>query len=815
MKESIQVTTIAQIESVDLSVLLWLNNLIEKSAIIREVFLVCDGLFTIPPEDNNFLKNIKIITKQGEFLDEYGYNWSDDILVIQPLISITNDAVHIARMMAYDRSEIGAVSPVCYDGCAEYFPEKFWGISDYITAESGIITTHFLYLKAEAIIPLRSRLKFTDFAPAFIDKLLEDMIVFGYKCIVCDNLIIKAHQSSPLLKQADFYQNIELQIKIHNGRRNILYVIQADFRPDSSNNIGGTQLHVKDLVSAARLEYNVFVAVRNNEFLQVTAYLPNDTLTFEFNIGTSCKHPEYYNAKQFNAFESILKGFQIDLLHVHHTYSLASDVVVIAKKLGIPVILTLHDFYYMCPTIKMFDKNNQCCIGKDRDDICRDCLKYVMDINPEIAYLEHWREHSNKILSMCDVLLTPSQNAKRIIGDYFPDIYEKIRVIEHGYDGVYGTLEKSNATDESIDFKCNIEKINKSDGYCISVEGWAYIEGQDNSAARILLEAIDSKDCAIYIPTFRYERQDVARGDKRYLKSGFQGYIPRYDLLDGEIKVRPMVELDGKRYSTSDYQHIHYHSSTDSNLNVAFIGGLNRAKGSNEIFNIITQGPADVNWFIFGGIDEPKLVNLKRKNLVKTNFYQREELQAYLDLHRIDVICILSLWPETFCYTLSEAIAYQRPVIVTDIGALGERTKSMGCGWTVSLDNIAESVLDIIERIKNKGEEFTIMKKAVMQLQVRSLEEMNMDYSKLYNSMVKSVRSIWNYNSKLVYYSWQKPKQGCNTETSRQISPEEYESYIVQLEQEVKHIKTSRSYKIAQLLSKIWSKFDFLNRIRG
>ena len=139
----------------------------------------------------------------------------------------------------------------------------------------------------------------------------------------------------------------------------------------------------------------------------------------------------------------------------------------------------------------------------------------------------------------------------------------------------------------------------------------------------------------------------------------------------------------------------------------------------------------------------------------------------------------------------------------------------MGCGWTVSLDNIAESVLDIIERIKNKGEEFTIMKKAVMQLQVRSLEEMNMDYSKLYNSMVKSVRSIWNYNSKLVYYSWQKPKQGCNTETSRQISPEEYESYIVQLEQEVKHIKTSRSYKIAQLLSKIWSKFDFLNRIRG
>lgn len=56
MKESIQVTTIAQIESVDLSVLLWLNNLIEKSAIIREVFWYAMDCLRFPLKIIIFLK---------------------------------------------------------------------------------------------------------------------------------------------------------------------------------------------------------------------------------------------------------------------------------------------------------------------------------------------------------------------------------------------------------------------------------------------------------------------------------------------------------------------------------------------------------------------------------------------------------------------------------------------------------------------------------------------------------------------------------------------------------------------------------------
>lgn len=71
------------------------------------------------------------------------------------------------------------------------------------------------------------------------------------------------------------------------------------------------------------------------------------------------------------------------------------------------------------------------------------------------------------------------------------------------------------------------------------------------------------------------------------------------------------------------------------------------------------------------------------------------------------------------------------------------------------------------------------------------------------------------YDSKALYLSWEKPKKDGENQKNRQITAEEYQNYIVQLEQEIERIKISRSYKIAQILSEIWSKFNFLRRIRG
>ena len=45
-----------------------------------------------------------------------------------------------------------------------------------------------------------------------------------------------------------------------------------------------------------------------------------------------------------------------------------------------------------------------------------------------------------------------------------------------------------------------------------------------------------------------------------------------------------------------------------------------------------------------------------------------------------------SAGPETFSYTLSEAWAAGRPVLVPPIGALAERVQATGAGWVMTDD---------------------------------------------------------------------------------------------------------------------------------
>ena len=58
---------------------------------------------------------------------------------------------------------------------------------------------------------------------------------------------------------------------------------------------------------------------------------------------------------------------------------------------------------------------------------------------------------------------------------------------------------------------------------------------------------------------------------------------------------------------------------------------------------------------------------------------------------------IFSIWPETYCHTLSEAWASGLPVLSFDFGAVGERIKKHKAGWFLDPDNIQTSFDRIIE----------------------------------------------------------------------------------------------------------------------
>jgi hypothetical protein len=58
-----------------------------------------------------------------------------------------------------------------------------------------------------------------------------------------------------------------------------------------------------------------------------------------------------------------------------------------------------------------------------------------------------------------------------------------------------------------------------------------------------------------------------------------------------------------------------------------------------------------------------------------TGKYEESEIGALLSQHPLDVAFLPSVWPETFCYTLSIALAASLPVCVFNLGAQADRAK--------------------------------------------------------------------------------------------------------------------------------------------
>ena len=156
---------------------------------------------------------------------------------------------------------------------------------------------------------------------------------------------------------------MDIHAKLNNGKKNILYVLHMDFRTDAVNNIGGTQFHVKDLVGHMRRENNVFVVARDERQLRLTVYLEQEQMTFTFPIGEKNLFMPFTSAQIAKAFRLILTAFSINMVHVHHVSDLSFDFFGITKELGIPLLLTLHDYYFICPSIKLLEDKTSYCGG--------------------------------------------------------------------------------------------------------------------------------------------------------------------------------------------------------------------------------------------------------------------------------------------------------------------------------------------------------------------------------------------------------------------------------------------------------------------
>ena len=591
---------------------------------------------------------------------------------------------------------------------------------------------------------------------SFISKEKEKLIQ-QHERILEDRYPVQMHNNAVYCRDNPnkyICDNVDLFFMLSNGKKNILYVLHSDFKVGRNDNIGGTQFHVRDLKDGLSKENNVFVLARNVETLCLTIYCDGKEYEFAFYVGKADDIMLDSNREIRRVLDTILEAFAIDVVHVHHIIGLSFDIFTLSKEKNIPLVLTCHDFYYICPTVRLLSKDGKACCKEDTKQ-CKKCLRDTAGLIETVDYLTMWRMRIRKILDTCSKVVFPSENAKAHYMEIYPEFEEKYTVIEHGMNNapqisVDGTFPR----EQREEFTFDIDKIEEH-GSNYLLKGWVNAYQMNPLTEVFYLRTVNEAGKESYIPvnlsSIDYTKGIVARVECMLPDDpDFRGKIcAELILCDGETIYR----------SQTEEKSIHLKEKKEKyKLRVAFIGGLSVAKGSQIVKNIIRTGAEDIHWFTFGTIGDADLHNIQKKNYTEIGTYHSRDLKMLIDLHKIDVIGIVSIWPETYSYTLSEAIVNNRSAIVTDIGAPGDRMKEYQCGYTVSLANAVGEFQKHVNELKDHPEMLQNITEKATKQQLKTIEQMVEEYRELYFKLEEgqSKSLTGQYNRKFIYQAYVK-----------------------------------------------------------
>lgn len=268
-----------------------------------------------------------------------------------------------------------------------------------------------------------------------------------------------------------------------------------------------------------------------------------------------------------------LRDYAVSLVHIRHLAWQGLGLIRVAKQLDLPVICSFHDYYAVCPSLKLLDEHQRYCGGR--------CTasggECTAELWPQEALtpLKHdgvlaWQQRFAGALALCDALVTTTAAARALHGEIFPALAERpFEVIPHGRD------------------------------------------------------------------------------------------FPQLSAL----AERPVV---------------------GEPLRVLLPGHVAVAKGARVLLELARlPALAHVEWHVLGTLEGELLAQLPA-NVVVHGPYRREAFAEEVAALRPHLGAVLSIWPETWCHTLTELWSVGVPVIGFDIGAVGERLAASGAGWPVS-----------------------------------------------------------------------------------------------------------------------------------
>lgn len=164
----------------------------------------------------------------------------------------------------------------------------------------------------------------------------------------------------------------------------ILYLTHQYF----PRHVGGTEVFTRSVRNRAAQAGHSTLLVTTHEsgrperehiFSEKTEFDGLPVLELHFNLA-ACKRPaqyEYDNPLVGREMAAILADYKPQIVHCMHPMKLSKSALDACYKKNIPVVISLADFWLLCPRHSLLTWDNKLCTGPDKRLKCSSCLHHL------------------------------------------------------------------------------------------------------------------------------------------------------------------------------------------------------------------------------------------------------------------------------------------------------------------------------------------------------------------------------------------------------------------------------------------------------
>ena len=139
-------------------------------------------------------------------------------------------------------------------------------------------------------------------------------------------------------------------------------------------------------------------------------------------------------------FGEMLREFRPEIVHAQHLHNVSGAIVRHAKQARIPVVMTLHDYWLMCPRINLYDYQKQICTHSYGGWRCGRCMELSpqMGLDARLSHLfaplfAYRRQYLRTVIREIDLFISPSNFLRQHMIEFgIPS--RKIIASDNGYD---------------------------------------------------------------------------------------------------------------------------------------------------------------------------------------------------------------------------------------------------------------------------------------------------------------------------------------------------------------------------------------------